>query len=158
MKGVADDLKKQGYLLKIYDAYRPQRAVDHFVRWANDIKDVRMKDVFYPDVDKSELFVRGYIDEKSSHTRGSTLDLTLVDRATGHDVDMGSFFDFFGEISHSDYQNLTPEQLANRLILKQAMVAHGFVPLQEEWWHFTLDNEPYPETYFNFPVNSDVLN
>ena len=158
LKGVADDLKKQGYLLKIYDAYRPQRAVDHFVRWANEIKDTRMKDVFYPDVDKSELFARGYIAEKSSHTRGSTVDLTLVDRASGHDVDMGSFFDFFGEISHSDYQDLTPEQLANRLILRQAMVAHGFVPLQEEWWHFTLNNEPYPETFFNFPVNSDVLN
>ena len=158
LKGVAEDLKKQGYLLKIYDGYRPQRAVDHFVRWASDIKDTRMKDVFYADVDKSELFQRGYIDAKSSHTRGSTVDLTLVDRATGKDVDMGSVFDLFNEISHSDYQDLTPEQLANRLILRQAMVSHGFNPLQEEWWHFTLNNEPYPETYFNFPVNSDVLN
>ena len=158
LKGVAEDLKKQGYLLKIYDGYRPQKAVDHFVRWASDLKDARMKDVFYADVDKSELFSRGYIAEKSSHTRGSTVDLTLVDRASGKDVDMGSVFDLFNEISHSDYQDLTPEQLANRLVLRQAMVSHGFVPLTEEWWHFTLDNEPYPETYFNFPVNSDVLN
>ncbi len=158
LKGVAADLKRQGYLLKIYDCYRPQKAVDHFVRWASDIKDTRMKDVFYADVDKSELFARGYIAEKSSHTRGSSVDLTLVDQASGKDVDMGSVFDLFAEISHSDYQDLTPEQLANRLVLRQAMVDHGFLPLAEEWWHFTLDNEPYPETYFNFPVNSDVLN
>ena len=157
LKLASADLKKEGYLLKIYDAYRPQKAVDHFVRWANEIYDTRMKEVFYPDVDKKDLIPSGYIADKSSHSRGSTLDLTLVDMSTGKELDMGSSFDFFGEISHSDYTDLSEQQLANRAKLKDAMEAHGFKVLNEEWWHFTLKDEPYPNTYFSFDIDIDSL-
>ncbi len=157
LKKVSDELVKKGYRLKIYDAYRPQRAVDHFVRWAADLRDSRMKEYFYPEVDKSVLFSEGYIAEKSSHTRGSTVDLTLFDMASGKELDMGSTFDQFAQISHGDYADLTPEQLANRELLKKTMTAYGFEPYAEEWWHFTLADEPYPNTYFNFPVDSGSL-
>ena len=157
LKQVSDDLVRKGYRLKIYDAYRPQMAVDHFLTWSYDIRDSRMKEFFYPDLDKSVLFKEGYIAEKSSHTRGSTVDLTLFDMETGKEVDMGSTFDLFAEISHGDYADLSEEQLANRALLKSVMTAHGFLPYPEEWWHFTLDQEPYPNTYFIFPVNSDSL-
>ena len=155
LKKAAQELKKQGYLLKIYDAYRPQRAVEHFKQWAAEINDTRMKDVFYPDVDKKDLFDLGYVAEHSSHSRGSTVDLTLVDMKTGKDIDMGSGFDWFAEVSHSDYADLSQEQLNNRKILKDAMEAQGFKVLEEEWWHFTLQNEPYPQTYFEFAVSMD---
>ena len=155
LKKAAQELKKQGYLLKIYDAYRPQRAVEHFKQWAAEINDTRMKDVFYPEVDKKDLFALGYVAEHSSHSRGSTLDLTLVDMKTGKDIDMGSGFDWFAQISHSDYADLSEEQLNNRKILKDAMEAQGFKVLEEEWWHFTLKDEPYPQTYFEFAVSMD---
>ena len=116
-----------------------------------------MKEVFYPDVDKKDLIPSGYIADKSSHSRGSTLDLTLVDMSTGKELDMGSSFDFFGEISHSDYTDLSEQQLANRAKLKDAMEAHGFEVLDEEWWHFTLKDEPYPNTYFSFDIDIDSL-
>ncbi|MBQ6757656.1 MAG: M15 family metallopeptidase [Selenomonadaceae bacterium] len=152
LKKVSDDLMKMGYRLKVYDAYRPQKAVDHFVRWAKDINDKRMKNYFYPELGKERLFPEDYIMEKSGHSRGSTIDLTLFDMKTGKEVDMGGTFDYFGELSHPDYKKITKAQYKNRMILRDAMVKHGFKPLYSEWWHFTLENEPYPDTYFTFPV------
>ena len=157
LKKVSDELKQKGYRLKVFDAYRPQRAVDNFVRWAEDISDTRMKQYFYPQVDKTKLFSEGYIDAKSGHSRGSTIDLTLFDMRTGKEVDMGGTFDYFGELSHPDYKGkLTKKQLENRKILREAMLKHGFKPLATEWWHFTLKDEPYPDTYFTFAVTSEI--
>ena len=150
LKKVSDEVKQMGYRLKIYDAYRPQMAVDHFVRWAEKISDTRMKQYFYPEVDKTKLFDEGYIDAKSGHSRGSTVDLTLFDMKTGKEVDMGGTFDYFGEKSHPDYKKITKQQYKNRMILRDAMIKHGFKPLDTEWWHFTLKDEPYPDTYFTF--------
>ena len=157
LKEVSDDLVAKGYRLKIFDAYRPQKAVTNFMNWAKDIDDTRMKEYFYPELDKSVLFDQGYIAEKSGHSRGSTVDLTLFDMKTEKEVDMGGTFDYFGELSHPDYTNITEEQYKNRMILREAMLAHGFKPLDEEWWHFTLKDEPFPDTYFTFPVNSDSV-
>ena len=157
LKEVSDELADKGYRLKIYDAYRPQKAVDHFVRWAQDFDDTRMKPYFYPELEKDVLFPLGYIDKHSGHSRGSTVDLTLFDMNTEKEVDMGGTFDYFGELSHPDYMDITEEQYANRMILREAMLAHGFKPLAEEWWHFTLEDEPYPDTYFTFPVSSKSL-
>ena len=152
LREVSDELVKKGYRLKIYDAYRPQTAVNHFARWAKDLDDTRMKEYFYPVLDKSVLFELGYIDYKSGHSRGSTVDLTLFDMKTEKEVDMGGTFDFFGGMSHPDYKEITVKQYENRMLLRDAMTAHGFRPLQTEWWHFTLNDEPYPDTYFDFPV------
>ena len=164
LRAVSDDLMKQGYRLKIFDAYRPQCAVDHFVRWAADVNDTLMKPYFYPDVPRDRLFELGYIAKKSGHTRGSTVDLTLFDMATEKEVDMGGTFDWFGRESHTDFGGnpntgkyksngrITAEQFHNRMILREAMMRHGFKPIGEEWWHFTLKNEPFPNTYFTFPV------
>jgi D-alanyl-D-alanine dipeptidase len=173
LQAVSDDVKAQGYRLKIFDAYRPQRAVTHFMNWAKDVNDTRMKQFFYPNLDKSVLFPLGYLAVKSGHSRGSTVDLTLFDMVTEKEVDMGGTFDWFGEESHpdwcgnpetgeytGDFPGNTPpangkinaEQFRNRLILRQAMMRHGFKPVVEEWWHFTLANEPYPDTYFDYPV------
>jgi D-alanyl-D-alanine dipeptidase len=172
LRAVSDDVKAMGYRLKIYDAYRPQKAVDHFVRWAADIPDTLMKRYFYPDLDKSVLFEQEYIYEKSGHTRGSTVDLTLFDMTTEKELDMGGTFDWFGIESHPDFcgnpetgeytgglgdhpisqRIITPEQFKNRMILRQAMLRHGFKALDSEWWHFTLKDEPFPDTYFTFPV------
>ncbi len=157
LKEVSDDLMQQGYRLKIYDAYRPQMAVTHFMNWALDTDDVRMKNYFYPELEKNTLFPQGYIAEHSGHSRGSTVDLTLFDMETEKEVDMGGTFDYFGELSHPDYKGITDEQYTNRMILRNAMIKHGFKPLEEEWWHFTLENEPYPDTYFTFPINSESL-
>ena len=154
LKKVSDEVKAKGYRLKIYDAYRPQTAVDNFVRWAEKISDTRMKKYFYPKVDKTRLFDEGYIDAKSGHSRGSTVDLTLFDMKTGKEVDMGGTFDYFGELSHPDYKGkLTKQQIKNRMYLREVMTKHGFKPLETEWWHFTLKDEPYPDTYFTFAVN-----
>ena len=152
LREASDECVKRGYRLKIYDAYRPQRAVFHFMRWARDRDDTRMKAPFYPNLDKSVLFKQGYIAERSGHSRGSTVDLTLFDMKTGKEVDMGGTFDWFGRESHPDYKGVTKEQFANRMILRGIMVSHGFKPIAEEWWHFTLKDEPYPQTYFDFPV------
>ena len=157
LKEASDDLISQGYRLKIYDAYRPQMAVDNFMAWALDEEDVRMKQYFYPELDKDVLFPQGYIAEHSGHSRGSTVDLTLFDMETEKEVDMGGTFDYFGELSHPDYTDITEEQYENRMILREAMMKHGFKPLEEEWWHFTLVDEPYPDTYFTFPVNSTSI-
>ena len=152
LKVVSDELRKHGYRLKIWDSYRPQRAVNHFIRWAEDLSDTVMKPIFYPMVDKSLLFEQNYIMARSGHSRGSTVDLTLVDEQTGKELDMGSPFDWFGKESHPDYMDLTSTQLANRLVLRHAMLSHGFKPIDSEWWHFTLAEEPFPDTYFDFPV------
>ena len=157
LREVSDELVAKGYRLKIFDAYRPQMAVTHFMNWALDAEDARMKEYFYPELEKDQLFPQGYIAEHSGHSRGSTVDLTLFDMTTEKEVDMGGTFDYFGERSHPDYTGITEEQYANRMILRDAMLAHGFQPLAEEWWHFTLENEPYPDTYFTFPINSDSL-
>ncbi len=171
LRAVSDDLVAQGYRLKIYDAYRPQGAVDHFVRWAADLADTAMKSYFYPDLDKSVLFEQEYIMAKSGHTRGSTVDLTLFDMATEKELDMGGTFDWFGPESHPDFcgnpetgeyngdnsaspqgRSITAEQFEHRMILRRAMMRHGFRPLDSEWWHFTLNDEPFKDTYFTFPV------
>lgn len=171
LRAVSDDVKAMGYRLKIFDAYRPQCAVDHFVRWAENIPDTLMRQYFYPDLDKSVLFDQEYICAKSGHTRGSTIDLTLFDMQLEKEVDMGGTFDWFGPESHPDFcgnpetseytgdnskspvgRSITAEQFENRMILRSAMMRHGFKPFDTEWWHFTLNNEPFPDTYFNFPV------
>ena len=173
LKAASDELKEQGYRLKIYDAYRPRRAVAHFVAWAEKTDDTRMKPFFYPDVDKSLLFEKGYIAEKSGHSRGSTVDLTLFDMKTGKELDMGGTFDWFGRESHPDWcgnpdtQTYTGDfpgdtpptggrintaQFRNRMLLRSVMMKHGFKPNAQEWWHFTLEREPYPDTYFDHPV------
>lgn len=150
LKEVSDELIEKGYRLKIYDAYRPQKAVNNFVEWAKDVNDVIMKKYFYPDLDKEVLFPQMYIMEYSGHTRGSTVDLTLFDMNTEKEVDMGGTFDYFGEESHPDYKCITDEQYNNRMILREAMMSHGFKPLETEWWHFTLEDEPFKDTYFTF--------
>ena len=157
LKAVSNEMFVRGYRLKVFDAYRPACAVRSFVLWGIEDQDKRMKEYFYPDMDKDELFVKGYIAKQSSHSRGSTVDLTLFDMKSGKELDMGSPFDFFGEISHPDYKGITREQAENRMILRNAMIRNGFVPFDYEWWHFTLKDEPYPDTYFEFPVSSDYL-
>ena len=157
LKAVSNEMIVKGYRLKVFDAYRPACAVRSFVLWGIEDQDKRMKEYFYPDMEKDDLFVKGYISKQSSHSRGSTVDLTLVDMKSGKELDMGSPFDFFGEISHPDYKNITEEQFENRMILRNAMIRNGFMPFDYEWWHFTLKDEPYPDTYFEFPVSSDFL-
>ena len=153
LKAVSDDVMARGYRLKIFDAYRPQMAVDHFMRWAEN-NDTSMKNYFYPKIAKDRIIPEGYVDRKSGHSRGSTVDLTLFDMKTGKEVDMGGTFDYFGELSHPDYKKITKTQYKNRMILRDAMIRHGFKPLATEWWHFTLKDEPYPDTYFTFPVTA----
>lgn len=157
LKDAAGELFVQGYRLKVFDAYRPVQAVKHFVLWGVEDQDIRMKPYFYPDLEKQELFAKGYIAKRSGHSRGSTIDLTLLDMQTGKEVDMGSPFDLFSEISHPDCRSITEEQYENRMALQRVMVRSGFVPIDCEWWHFTLKNEPYPDTYFEFPVSSQYL-
>ena len=166
LRAVSDDLKAQGYRLKIYDAYRPQTAVDHFVRWGKDLDDTLMKPFFYPNESKDSLFIKDYIATRSGHSRGATLDLTLFDMRTEKEVDMGGTFDWFGRESHCDYcgnpetgeylggGTLTEQQFANRMILRNAMLSHGFKPYDCEWWHFTLRDEPFPDTYFDIPITA----
>ena len=173
---VQKDLAPFSMTLKIYDCYRPQQAVNHFVRWAKAINDTKTKKEFYPTVDKRNLFRDGYIDSRSGHSRGSTVDLTIVPlpapvqpaytsgeplkecylpagvRFADNSLDMGTGFDCFHELSHPENKNLGTQQRSYRLLLKTLMARHGFRNYDKEWWHFTLNNEPYPDTYFNFPV------
>lgn len=170
------ELLRQGYSLKVYDCYRPQRAVDHFVRWAKDLGDERMKAEFYPRVNKSRLFADGYIAERSGHSRGSTVDLTLVrlpaaptrpyrpgeplvpcyapqaERFPDNSVDMGTGYDCFDTLSHTDDPRVRGVQRAHRQFLKRTLTEAGFVNLAEEWWHYTFRPETFPDTYFDFPV------
>ena len=152
LKKVQAELKNQGYCLKIFDAYRPQRAVDHFIEWVKKPGDTLMKVKFYPEVTKKELFNLGYLASRSGHSRGSTLDLTLIDVKSGKEVDMGGTYDFFGKISHHNYPDITPKQKKNRELLKMTMTKYGFLPYPEEWWHYTFQPEPCPDTYFDFVV------
>jgi len=149
---VQNILERQGYSLLIRDAYRPQKAVHDFVRWSEDSSDNKMKAQYYPDIPKQELFERGYIARKSGHSRGSTVDLTLWDLKNSKEVDMGTILDFLGEQSHTDWIGTTSEQRVHRQLLKQTMEAQGFKNYSQEWWHFTLEGEPYPQTYFDFDV------
>ena len=152
LKKVSDEVQKEGYVLKIFDAYRPQKAVAHFVRWAGDLGDTIYKHVFYPDVDKARLFELGFIAQRSGHSRGSTVDLTLVDMSTGKELDMGAPFDFFGAVSGHGTELITEEQTANRDVLKNAMLKYGFRLNNEEWWHYSLIDEPFRDLYFDFDI------
>jgi zinc D-Ala-D-Ala dipeptidase len=152
LAAIQRDLAARGLGLKVFDCYRPQRAVAHFMRWAQNLDDVRRKRDFYPDVDKRDLFKDGYIAERSGHTRGSTLDLTLVRRADGRELDLGSPFDFFSPKSWPSDQSVSAEAQQNRALLAEAMRRGGFRPYDREWWHFTLVDEPFPDAYFDFPV------
>ena len=157
LKTVSNEMNVRGYRLKVFDAYRPAKAVRHFVLWGIEDTDIRMKPFFYPELEKQELFSRGYIAAQSSHSRGSTVDLTLLDMQTGKELDMGSPFDMFSVISHPDYRGITDEQYENRMMLQTVMKRNGFLPIDCEWWHFTLENEPFPDTYFEFPVSAEYL-
>jgi zinc D-Ala-D-Ala dipeptidase len=176
LAGVQQDLKEFSLSLKVYDCYRPQRAVDHFVRWAKDTGDTKMKKEFYPTVDKKNLFRDGYIAVKSGHSRGSTVDLTIVplpvpgdekylpgqnlrecylpadQRFGDNSVDMATGYDCFDELAHPANGRVGPQQRMNRLLLKTLMEKHGFAPYDKEWWHFTLKGEPFPDTFFDFRV------
>jgi D-alanyl-D-alanine dipeptidase len=147
----ARDLSARGLVIKVFDCYRPERAVMNFVRWARDLGDTAGKAEFYPDVDKRTLFRDGYIASRSGHSRGSTMDLTLA-KADGSELDMGTHFDFFSPKSWTDDTSISAEQHANRMVLATAMRRRGFRGYDKEWWHFTLRNEPFPDTYFDFPV------
>ena len=151
LKKVQKELNAFSLGLKVFDAYRPQKAVDHFVRWGRDLKDRKMKEAFYPNVEKKNLFKEGYIAEHSGHSRGSTVDLTIIDLKSKVELDMGSSFDFFGEPSWVHYQQITAQQRANRMLLNRTMLKHGFKSYAQEWWHFTLKNEPYKK-YFDFNI------
>ncbi len=155
LKKAAAQFAQKGLRLLIYDAYRPQRAVDDFVRWAQDENDIVGKAEFYPTLEKRELFPRGYIARRSGHSRGSTVDLTLTD-AKGVPLNMGGEFDWFSPISAHGYAGLTAVQRENRCLLKDGMEDAGFEPYSEEWWHYRLKDEPYPETYFDFEIEAKV--
>ena len=152
LKLVQDELQQQNLCLKVYDGYRPQQAVNHFVRWARVLNDTLNKSIFYPNVKKRNLFKAGYIASKSGHSRGSTVDLTIIDGITGEPLDMGSPYDFFGEQSWVDYEGITEAQKKNRQLLQTVMLKHNFRNYPKEWWHFTLRWEPFPDTYFDFEV------
>ena len=157
LKKVNEIFMSEGYRIKVFDAFRPTRAVEHFVKWAENKDDLRMKEYFYPDVDKQDLFEIGYICKQSSHSRGSTVDMTLFDMKKGREVNMGTPFDYFGKRSHADFtKHLSESEIEHRTFLTDTMKNNGFVMINEEWWHFTLENEPFPDTYFDFAVNSRI--
>lgn len=148
-------LRSKGLGLKVFDAYRPQSAVDAFISWAASPSDTLKKREYYPNLKKEDLFELGYIAEKSGHTRGSTIDVTLVylkGGRKGKEIDMGGKWDYFGEVSHFNYQKISPKQMENRRLLRDLMIQGGFNPYEKEWWHFSLKNEPFPTTYFDFPL------
>lgn len=158
LKKASDKAVSMGFRLKIFDCYRPQAAVDHFMRWADQHRELAMKNYFYPEIRKDTLFDEGFVAKKSGHSRGSTVDLTLLDMETQTDIDVGGTFDYFGKLSWAEQKDdITIEQINNRQMLRDLMISCGFKPLAEEWWHFTLENEPYPDTYFTFPVNSNQV-
>ncbi|WP_430466560.1 M15 family metallopeptidase [Winogradskyella ouciana] len=152
LKLIQEELQSQNLCLKVYDGYRPQRAVNHFIRWARELKDTINKAQFYPDVEKRNLFKEEYIASRSGHSRGSTVDLTIIDGITGEPLDMGSAYDFFGEQSWVNYEGITEAQKKNRQLLQTVMLKHNFRNYPKEWWHFTLRWEPFPKTYFDFEV------
>lgn len=152
LTAVQRELGLFGLGLRIFDAYRPQRAVHHFIRWAKDEDDHSTQDAYYPGLRKQQLFDEGYVSKHSSHSRGSTFDLTVITRDDGQPLDMGTAFDFFGPESWPDWRGAGQQQKNNRLLLRGIMGKHGFAPHDYEWWHFTLAEEPFPDTYFDFPV------
>lgn len=152
LKKVQEALKKDSLSLKVFDAYRPQQAVNHFSKWAKNVKDTLMKQQYYPNVDKRNLFKDGYIASRSRHSSGSTIDLTIVDLKTGKELDMGTPYDYFGKASWLLHEDLTKAQKANRMLLHHIMSKYGFRHYPQEWWHFTLRGEPYKNQYFDFPV------
>ena len=156
LKKCSNEFRAMGYCIKIFDTYRPQAGVDRFVRWGEDQNDVSMKPYFYPEVDKKDV-MGVYVAFRSSHSRGSTVDLTLINMVTGMELDMGGQFDYFGERSHPFFEDVTEEQHANRMLLREVMLRNGFMPYDSEWWHFTLAEEPYPDTYFTFPVSENSV-
>ena len=147
-----NDFKKLGYSLIVFDAYRPQSAVDFFFEWSKDLNDTINKNSYYPNINKSQLFAQGYIAKKSGHSRGSTVDVSLVDLSTMKQIDMGSIYDYFGIQSSTFYPNISDLQKNNRMILYKIMINNGFKNYSKEWWHFTLENEPFQE-YFDFLVD-----
>lgn len=152
---VQRELNKKNLGLKVFDGYRPQMTVDEFVRWSQDVTDQKMKSDYYPNVNKADFFKLGYVAKKSGHTRGSTVDLTIIDLKTHQEIDMGTHFDFMDKLSHPSNHAVTTQQFQNRQLLNSVMAKYGFIPLNEkdtEWWHFTLKNELFPNTYFNFPI------
>ena len=151
LSNAQDDFNKLGYSLILYDAYRPQRAVDFFVQWSKNLNDTINKRIYYPNIKKSELFKLGYIAYKSGHSRGSTVDVSLVEISTNNELDMGTIFDYFGVESHTFFDDISEKQKSNRLILYEVMSNNGFKNYSKEWWHFTLKNEPY-QKYFDFLV------
>lgn len=154
---VSAAVARMGLAIKVFDAYRPQRAVDRFAAWVSDPGDTRMKSIFYPNIDKAELIMADYISLRSSHSRGSAVDLTLVDASTRAELDMGSAFDCFDETSWSDSALITESQQRDRDLLRSVMLDSGFKPIKSEWWHYTLADEPYPDTYFDFPVSASSI-
>ena len=152
---VEQDLVREGLGLRVLDCYRPARAVAHFARWARDLSDQRTKARYYPRVDKAELFEQSYIAERSGHSRGSTVDVTLIEsRASGTvaELDMGTHFDLFDARSATDAPGIPESARANRQRLRESMERRGFRNLAQEWWHYTLEKEPYPDRYFDVPV------
>jgi len=153
LKKVQNELNKQNLGLKIFDGYRPQKAVNHFIRWAKKLNDTLKKEKYYPMVRKDKLFEEGYVAERSGHSRGSTVDVTLIRIDTlnyGQELDMGSEWDYFGVKSWINYDSISYLQKENRRLLQNVMIKYGFKPYSKEWWHFTLEDEPYPDIYFNF--------
>ena len=149
---VQNDLKKKNLSLKIFDAYRPQMSVNYFIKWSNDLADTINKSLYYPKIKKSQLFPMGYIAERSGHSRGSTVDLTIIDNKTNKELDMGTLYDFFGPESSTDFSNITDNQMSNRLLLLKVMTKNGFKNYPMEWWHYTLVPEPF-DSYFNFVID-----
>lgn len=156
LKKINADLMQRGYKLKVFDGYRPQSAVDHFWEWANDHQDMLMQQKFYPEyTDKTKLFDDGYIARLSKHSRGSTVDLTIVKAQNNEEVDMGCVFDLLGTPANFDYPNVSEVQKYNRYLLKEVMEKYGFSPYSKEWWHFELIDEPFPrkpEDHRNFVI------
>lgn len=156
---VQQGLNQKGLGLKVFDCYRPQVTVDKFILWSKDSHDQKMKNEYYPNVDKADFFKLGYVAAKSGHTRGSTVDLTIIDLRTHQELDMGTHFDFMDKLSHPFNNAISAKQYQNRQFLNHVMSQQGFIPLSKqdtEWWHFTLKNEPFPDTYFNFPIKKPV--
>lgn len=152
LQAMSDDCRYMGYGVKIFDAYRPQSAVNHFLQWSRQPESGTTKTAFYPNLNKAQLFKQGYLATRSGHSRGSTVDLTLVELTSGEELDMGSPFDFLDPLSHFNAKDLTREQIYNRSLLRTLMETHGFRAYNKEWWHFTLKAEPFPNTYFDFPI------
>jgi len=149
---VRDAAAARGFGLLLWDGYRPQRAVDCFLRWAREPEDGRTKRRHYPNIARSEMVARGYVAARSGHSRGSTVDLTLYDLATGELAPMGGDYDLMDAVSHHDAAGIPRAAADHRRLLRTFMADAGFAAYDREWWHYTLEAEPYPDTYFDFPI------